>query len=299
MAFQFDVNSSNNSTGVIVTFRLLTMLLAQGWTVPQSSDGTTMSSTNRITSAAILGATKAWFRLKHPVTGSTREFVVQCVTPGSSQFRIKYSVAGFTAGSPSATQVPSQTDEQLMLGSGTDAAPGGGSLGATDGTCKCQIVAGQAAENYSFALFGWTNGATNDTAPLWIFDAMISGLQQGADADPYVHSFASQISGTGGPVYKYWVKYGLGGATFVTSSGSNMLSVPTAQDPYTGGDLLFPFFVKDTTYGFKGISTILRQSGTIRTLIDTWSQASTRDHVSINSGSGNIALPWDGSLPLA
>lgn len=297
MAWQFDVNSASNSTGVIVLFRLLTLLLAQGWTVPQSSDGTTVSNTNRIASSAILGTTKAWFRLKHPAVGSTREFVVQCITPGTSTFRLKYSVAGFTAGSPSATQVPSAADEQVLLGAGTDAAPTGATFGAPDGSCKQQIVAGQAAENYSFGLFGWTNGATNDTACLWIFDAMISGITQGADADPYAHSVSSQV-GSGGPVYKYWVKYGLSGATFVTSSGSNMLTVPVIQDPYTGGDLLFPLFLKDATFGYKGMSTFVRQGGGTRTLCDTTTQITSRDHVAINSGTGNIWFPWGGAVPL-
>ena len=64
--------------------------------------------------------TSAWFRISNP---DGVEYVCQRGI-NNLQWRVKVSpTVGFTGGSPGATQVPSATDEGIVLGGGTDASP--------------------------------------------------------------------------------------------------------------------------------------------------------------------------------
>lgn len=59
----------------------------------------------------------------------------------NTQWRIKYSArAKFTGGTPSATQTPSATDEQIILGGGTDASPTFGTLLPVDASYRMQAA---------------------------------------------------------------------------------------------------------------------------------------------------------------
>lgn len=306
MAWQFDVNSANNSTGVVVMFRLLTLLLANGWTVLSSGTGSAGAGSgvydaagNAITSSALLGNTKAWFVMKCP---NGRQFCVQNVSAGSN-FRVKYSVAaGFVGGAPSASQVPSATDEQVIAGSGTDAAPTGATGGAADGSYKAHVIVGQATEGYSFGVFGIINGGTNDNGFVWVFDALITGLSAGADQDPYAHAWAWQPSFSNLSGIKYWVKFGLAGVAWVANQAANMLNnIPAFQNPYTAADDLFPVFYASTavgSQGYKGVSTIFRHSSVARNLADTWSRSSARDWLCLGPTTGQLAIPWAGVVPV-
>lgn len=60
--------------------------------------------------------------------------------PDNTQWRIKYSArAGFTLGTPGPSQTPSATDEQIILGGGTDAAPTYGTFLPSDGSYRAQL----------------------------------------------------------------------------------------------------------------------------------------------------------------
>ena len=124
------------------------LLKTAGWTVPSSSDGTTYNSSgDQITSGASgaggLANNSAWFRLRDP--GGVKEITIQRGTL-NTYYRIKYSfLAKFSGGSPSATQTPSATDEFLMLGTGTDAAPGYTATLGTDGTYRYNVATDNAS----------------------------------------------------------------------------------------------------------------------------------------------------------
>ena len=105
----------------------LTTGVAANWTVRTGSTGSVYSvAGDPISSLGQLGAGAWWVQSGHGFADSgavhRRELCWQ--VNGSGQVRAKYSPrAGFTGGSPSATQVPSATDERVFLGGGTDASP--------------------------------------------------------------------------------------------------------------------------------------------------------------------------------
>ncbi len=115
-------------------YDIKTELVASGWTVEASGDGLALyGASSDVITVRGDGAggvnTLAWVRLSNP---DGREICGQAIDGFTAAFdtavriRWKYSFAGgFTGGTPSATQVPSATDEGVFAGSGTDAAPAG------------------------------------------------------------------------------------------------------------------------------------------------------------------------------
>lgn len=100
---------------------------ALNWSVRTGSTGSVYSvAGDPITSLGALGNGAWWVWQGHGLldngTVYRREICIQ--VNGSGQARVKYSPrAGFVGGSPSPTQVPSATDERVLLGSGTDGSP--------------------------------------------------------------------------------------------------------------------------------------------------------------------------------
>lgn len=319
MTWIFDIQQPVTGTAAVGTYRLKAALIARGWTVPSSSDGTTYNSSgDQISSGAAgangLGNANAWFRIRMPGAGVTREFVFQRVS--AAAWRIKYSVAGFTAGSPSATRVPSATDEQVIIGGGTDAAPTGFTWGSADATPqKWEIVTGDVSENYSFVTFVHAPGSFT-TVTSMSFD----GVEQAnaSDLDPYVLSYAS---GTGlvysqmqsgdaavnGNGHRYWFKYDVAAITrvWVASTANTpapaLSSTTLGANPFNGEDEIVPVIFWRTsspTQGFKGISKLFKQGTVFRAAGDGFSLNSTRDLVCVSAGSGTsmTLIPWDGSI---
>jgi len=105
---------------------LAEMLVSAGWTYQASGDGLAgYSSTGKVFTNTVSGAAlswsnpKAWARIRGP---AGREFILQHNNDATA--RIKYAaVGGFTGGAPSATVTPSSTEERVLRGGGTDAAP--------------------------------------------------------------------------------------------------------------------------------------------------------------------------------
>jgi hypothetical protein len=100
---------------------------ATNWVITTSSNGTVYAqSGDVITSVASLAA-NSWFVAEgHGIVDSgvvvKRQLCFQF--NGAGAVRITYSPRlGFTAGTPSTTQVPSALDGQLLWGGGTDASP--------------------------------------------------------------------------------------------------------------------------------------------------------------------------------
>jgi hypothetical protein len=216
------------ATGSEAEFNHKGTLKQQGWTIPSSSDATTYNSSgDQITSASSgangMANTNAWWRTRDP--GGTREIVSQ---RGSSDllFRRKVSPsARFTGGSPSASQVPSATDERVYAGGGTDAAPTFQSFYAANASYK-QHCGADDASPYDFYNLCVTNGTAAGQRRHWMVD-MLAGSYS-ADAQPWIidantgvfNQFAAYGVGTQGfgqGIYKS----GLSGETFVNWAGLN------------------------------------------------------------------------------
>lgn len=118
-------NLRPNSYGAAVS-ALVEMLVSAGWSYKASGDGLSgYSSTGKIFTSTAAGAlgwnnARAWARVQDPA--GRRELVIQHAA--NTGVRIKCSAnAKFTGGAPSATVTPSATDERVLWGGGTDAAP--------------------------------------------------------------------------------------------------------------------------------------------------------------------------------
>jgi len=324
MAYTFDVNELP-ATGSLAMYQHIANLIAAGWTKVSDSDGTTYSAggtqvTGGGGGAHGFGNTSAWVRLRCPVVnGNAREIVIQR-SSGSTQYRTKYSAAaGFSGGAPSATQVPSATDEVLIHGSGSDGAPGFQTVFATDNSYRCHSCAGGAGEGYAFYLLTIATGGFTSIQCAWFMDTL-QAFDVG-DPDPtwWFFTFSSSNGGRDwANAYNSLPTSGGSGAWLgATSSSSNF--VPTAAlstghpfgqfFPYNGaGSGQAPFSTKDPAvpiafgrspaqaapFGLKGWSTMLYWTGVGRAFGDTMDISGTADRLWY----GGAAIPWNGSVPL-
>lgn len=193
--YQFNVNLQPASF-IEALYRLKEQLKTAGWIHQASSDGTTFITTvgnvnDKITGfgtsgAGNWGAGHGWWIGAAPgaVSGSTRQICIERVSSDTA-IRIKYSyAAGFTGGSPSATQTPSATDEQLLQGSGTNASPTGANIfsNVTAGLFRWHICANSASP-YEFYAVG--TGFGNATPAAGMMMDYVSSANN-LDNDPYV-----------------------------------------------------------------------------------------------------------------
>jgi len=335
MTYQYTVNKTP-SNGAEAMFNIKTTLKNAGWTVPRSSDGTTYNSTGDQITGFNSGAngfanTQAWFVIQQPVGG--RQF---CIQRGSNNqlHRVKYSLsAGFTGGTPGATQTPSATDEQILMGAGTDATPSFPvNAFYTDNTYRQHVAADNAAP-YSFYAITYGTGGFSPNSIFWM-DGLLTGSPSPSDNDQYVIWITHANSNTGtlmnsanpstvvqqyfstynssaynqGPIC--YLRQGLSGAGFVpmpilhylTNNGNNLVIPGNAgSNPHTGGDDLFPaIYLRQPTAsivaptGYKGISGLFQLIGTTRAVGDTITVSTTADHICF----GALVFPWNGSTPL-
>jgi hypothetical protein len=173
MSYSFSTNNSP-ATGAIAMYTLLSTLITATWTKPKDSDGTTYSSSGvRITGGGSgangLANNSAWFVVSAP---NGRQFCIQRGTTNQA-WKIKYSkAAGFVGGSPSATQVPSATDEQVIVGGGTDASPTFYTLFGSDNSYRMSCGCGNSAVGYAFFMTGWLNGSMGVGTFAFMLDVM-------------------------------------------------------------------------------------------------------------------------------
>jgi hypothetical protein len=324
MAFQFSTNNLPTA-GTIAMYTVLTTLVAAGWTVKSDADGTTYNSSGGQITGGNSGAhglanTQAWFRIQAPIVGSQhRELIFQRTTT-NVLWRIKYSAsAGFTGGSPSATIVPSATDEVVIFGSGTNASPTGATLFGADGGYRFSIGAGDSSVGYGFYWFGNNVGTTTLTTG-FLMDVMKTGTYSTGDADPcalydgYGTGVFTAVNSSPG-IANYTNTFGLLGTTYVGLStsiislggtlnttyfifpaGPGAHSLP---NPFTSNDDMFAVYwgrvsVQTTPQGYKGTSSIMLAPSTQRTSLDTFSISSAKDHILL----GHYIFPWDSSTPL-
>jgi hypothetical protein len=324
MAFTFDVNTIP-ATGAVTIFKLRTALLVQLWTSQKDSDGTTFSNTGvQLTSGGSgangLGNTDAWFVVRDP--NSTRSVCWQRGT-SNSLWRVKYSrSAGFVGGSPSATQVPSATDEAIIFGGGTDAAPTFQQqwTSGQDGNYRVNIIAGDATVGYGFLMDAFVSGSPSSTHVAIMLDVMAAGSFPVADTDPAVF-YTTPVNGVttalGSDTYANvtQAKALMGAGAFVgihsITGNDPSLSIQcfpadasgkgVSTNAFSGEDAGIPLgwgrsIAHAGPNGFKGFSGMLRWSGTFRSNGDTISNTapSSRDKMWVNG----CLIPWDGSVPI-
>jgi hypothetical protein len=315
MAWSFDVNNTT-ITGAQAIYQLKQGLKNAGWTVPRSSDGTTYNASgDQITSGSSgangMANNNAWFVVKSPsVDGYEREFCIQRMST-NLLWRIKYAVSStFSGGSPSATQVPSASDEALVHGGGTDSSPTGSGLFSTDSTYRYHFIYGGLEESYSFYSFGYPLGGGNSNHS-FMFDRCSLNTFAPEDLDPFViyssntSNLISTLSGLS--TCKCWYKKNLSGQIFqnvavsdyVNSSGSSLYVGLLGTNAWNGKDDGLPVFygrnvASGGTPGFKGISRHLYLKCAARSTGDTISVVTSKDKIYLN----DLILPWNGTSPL-
>lgn len=148
------LNQAPNGYGAAMSL-IVEMLVSAGWNYRGSGDGlAAYSATGKVFTGTGAGATqwnnnRAWARVADPADG--REICIQHNAAGGIRLKCSRS-AKFTGGAPSATVVPSATDERVLWGSGTDATPTLSAwfgAGTTTAGCRYQGAA-KAAAPYGF-----------------------------------------------------------------------------------------------------------------------------------------------------
>lgn len=199
--FSLNITSLQDRTAI---FELKQMLVSVGWTVTQSGDGTAYSdSGDLITDEDKLATARAWFAIESPVLahGARRSLVIQsiAVVNTAETWRIAYSKgAGFTGGAPDATTAPTASDEGLIAGGGTAAAPTGTAIGYSSQRIarRTHIVVDD--ETHGFAVYGWmqpSNPALRYAGTVFFLDPLLPSSYEPVDADPAV-AFANGLSNT-------------------------------------------------------------------------------------------------------
>ena len=318
MAYAFDVNGTIPAQGGEAMFRLKSLLKSQGWTVPRSGDGTTYNSSGDQISSGGSGSggmnrNGAWYVIQSPGLVA-RQFCIQRSNAGNTYaFRVKYSAGdGFSGGAPAAAQTPSSTDEQIIIGGGTDGAPSFGQvLDTPDGAQRLNIVAGGAAENYSFIWWTQVSGQSSMRSCLML-DVMTPGTYPGLDSDPavvYWDAFSTLLlESMNSGAAKGWLRKGLSGSGFGAISPLQyyngaivVIPLSAAQNPHTVKDDLFPILWARPSnlaapYGYKGVSSLLRWLSITRANGDTLNVNTTKDFIAIGGSNGAwCAVPWNGS----
>ena len=300
-----------------------TALKAAGWTVPRSSDGSTLNAAgDQITHAAAgangLANTKAWFVLRQPgpFLGNQREICFQYTGLTGDvnywrQWRTKYSRgAGFTGGS--ATVTAAAADETVIHGTGTNAAPVGGSGFVTNSANfgitvpqRQHFVCNDAAP---YEWFGFCHPQGGGAPSMFLMcDALAPGSFEVDDVDPYVFSFDDPTAAYPTVSLWGWFRAGLSLAAWVNFEaityriGATDWAANAGTNPFTGKDMLLPMFYGRNasigSVGWKGQSGLVRLASVSRPCGDTLSIATTSDAICI-SGTRPAAFPWDGSTPI-
>lgn len=297
-------NTLKPTTFQEAVFAFKETLKLAGWSITSSGTGTsgTYNATgDNIVTATNLGV-RAWFVAAHPtLDGYQRYLCYQMDTSSNSGgARIKMAWAPYSSGSPSANTVPGSADEQVLIGSGTDASPTTATFfAATVSLNNVFISCGNAAEKYSFYLLSHNNV----TAPSIDYVNTVFFMQylnnaNALDIDPYVYhaltnatlSNSSNVFGSnGGSPMKGWYKKGLTGAAFTTypvvfygGDGAVAMLSDIGTNPFDGSVPLFPLMVgrsNTTNNGIKGIVRDISISLTPRGNLTTLSVGSARDKI--------------------
>jgi len=316
------------ATGAEAMYNFKQLLVAAGWVVVSSSNGTTLQAGDLITSGAVLANANAYFVVKQPLgaTGSyggvRRELGFQRTTT-NLVWRITYTHSSASTNGGSATVMPNDTGNVERRWIFADGAAGQ-TLFATDNTYRWHCVADNEAP-YGFWAGAYPIGGGNPTTMI-LMDPMISGSFPHTDNDPYVfyagssnvlvqdaagnNNAMNQVSTASLPhTPKCWLAKGVTGESF-TGIGIPSLSWYNAAtitatntlgtNPSNAKDDVLPVFwarqsAAGGTTGFKGFSSLLRAKNVVRSTGDTLSTTSSgsKDWICMR----DYVVRWDGSTP--
>ena len=270
--------------------------------------GNSIATTEALTNGSFGGATLSGG------TNGRREFIIQRVS-NNYQFRVKYSALDlFTGGAPSATQVPSATDEKVLLGGGTDASPTGTTwFGSTVDSFYYHVIAYSDAIGNVYSFHAFTVDTATGTQYHGFFcEPMAAGTYPSADADPCVILCVANTTGwTIAQLYTSgvngWYKMNLAGETwcqmcpYLYVAGSyTLLPNNVGLNHYDGKDNGFPIlWGRDSTLatqvGHKGFGGRFRMRGTDQRKYPDVVDLSTDAKVYI----GDCLVPWENNtMPL-
>lgn len=310
MAWSFNANTTP-ATGAEVMYDMKTRLVAAGWVVKSSSDGTTYNSTGDQISSPGSGAngmnnSNAWFRIQDPAT--LREFLFQRGTTSLSWKSYYSALDKFTGGAPSATVLPTATDQQQIIGTG-------GAFNTawfpTDATYRAHHGAEAAAISgvYAFYVILTLNGTGVVQKGSLIIEAGAAGSFPSADADPLIiipatgstEFLYTSLYNVSTSVVRGWYKMNLAGETWVmmpakalVDSSYTLWPGGSGTNPYDSDDNGFPVVYGRpsgfaTQIGHKMVGHYYKwKSVNARNYPDTAGLATANAMVYIN----DLMVPW-------
>ncbi len=277
-----------------------------GWTVPRSSDGSTIvtdGTGSNITSGASLsqfvsGSSESWFVLRSP--DGLKEFLFRRAEPDDFRMVIVYSPGALFIGGDAGNE-PTAVDVITMVG--------GGVAMTSQATSVLHMGADDAAP-YGFFTYMHTSGnfATSQGMGLaWC--PITAGLQPG-DIDPYVFvrglntvegylttRLISEFNDGSQSANVRGIIPGAGERTIsaLRIASFNQLFPNNVNVDGNGADLSMPvaFGVRSggtAPTGFKGFTNFMQWNGFQRAAGETFA---SRTRVSW----GDVNFPWDGSVP--
>lgn len=309
-----------NSSEAMFTFKQL--MVAAGWSVVSSSNGTTLSAGDIIGSASVLNNNSAYFILKQPLgaTGSyggvRRELGFQRGTFGSQYWVAQYLHTSASTGGNATTMPPGAGSERRWLhGDSANEQI----LFSTDGTYRWHCLADNAAP-YGFWAGAYPSGGGNPTTII-MMDPMTTGTFDANDKDPYVFYVGSigvflannagqdatnQVNSASyfsSP--KAWFAKGQAAQQFRgcgiphyvwDNAGSQLNAINIGTNVNTVKDDSLPtLWAAPSGKGYKGFSSFIRINSGNRATGDTISTTgtNTRDWLVMR----NYTLVWNGTVP--
>lgn len=317
MAKIFNINKVNDgtSTGHIeAIFWLKETLVAAGWTVKASSNGTVYNATgDEWTTPADVNPASSWLRIADPADRRELLFKHRNVA-GDDDWYVGYSsLDKFIQGTPSATATPTAADEAALWGTLAGQLTAD-MFGSTSQSHRIHVVAEDTPINgvYPFWIISHIQGGI--TPYFWMAcDPLIPGTYPEetdpanptvGDADPVVWSLrnsgAETIMSTGGnnirtyTAWRGWFKYNFAEQEFVNFFGSDQggFSNTLNRNPYNNNVEGFDVFwgranSQPNAVGLKGRGAWIKWAGDTRAQFET---------VNLNAGAflhiGSLLVPW-------
>jgi hypothetical protein len=313
MAFVF--SKSTPLTGYVAMYEFKELLKSAGWVVKSSGTGTSGAGSgvydaaaDAVTTSELMSNPKAWFRIQSPDT--LREYTFQTVSV-ATDWRVKYSFAAkFIGGAPAAGITPSATDEYIIWGTGTDAAPSANTFFTTNNTYRWNVCADNASP-YGFWAGAFRVGIVNTTTQMLIDEPLTATHP----SDAHTHLI---IMNNVGMTRNYLYLDALSASTCInistipSAAPTTVVHYPAASlqsvshtlfpngmttNPIDGKDEICPITYSRRSAlansSWKGIGTLMKWTGIPRSIGSTLSVLSTSDRMIY----GDVSFPWDGTTP--
>jgi hypothetical protein len=276
-------------TGAAAIYKLKEVKKAAGWPIVCSSDGLTYNASgDQITHAAGgaggMANNYAWFVAREP--GGRREWCYQRGT-GNTVWRIKYSAfVRFIGGTPGILRVPNAADEQVLCGSGSDAAPAGAIVFGTDSSYRVHITAESVPINGCYHFQLWcTNTPAGTVSAATIFQEPV-GSGESTDVDPCI----VQGDGSTSPSNcRAWFGYGTVSPAWLTVTAHTLTGAGTYATSYVSSEdtPVRPLWTTATGPRIKGLSAVMALRAQAKTYPNTVNKT-TDCFVYMPSGASNF-----------